>query len=622
MSARITAIVVVVVLTVFPGLSTAQDCPELVGRSLEGLTRDVAAAGSIAYMGNGAALTVVDLSSPAAPVVVGNLDLPYAIEAVAVDDDRVYVVTYAGLLHVIDVSTPSAPVELGSLALWGEMLSVDGDGDLVCVGTTSNLYVIDVSDPSEPTLVGTRTNATNDVDVKVVGQYAYLIDGGLYIIDLSNPANPTDLGFLGSFGGNLDVVDGLAYVASSDFRIIDVTDPMSPTQIGGLGSVGGIDVAVHGNLAFLSTDGLQVVDVSDPVAPTLTGMVANPLHEPWLGVAAIAGHGLAAAFDHGIRVIDATDPSTPAEVAAIDSPGVNRNAVYSDGVLYIAAFQRGLRGVDVSDPETSVDLAFLDLGGQVLDVAVAGDLVVAVGGPPLTVIDVSDPSSPTIVGSDPTAFGGEAVELVDGLAYVAFYSFGLRVFDLSSPASPMEIGELDLGSHMWREIVVAEGYVYLGGGDSGVEVIDVRNPANPVSVANIPTMGNGMAVNRSRLLLGDLLDLRIFDVRNPSIPVELGSYPTTNLIWVVGLSGSVAYLSVGYSGFTRVEVVDIGNPHEPTAMGQYSGVGSPTAFAFSNEMAFLSRYYSGFDTFALCQGPIFADGFETGDTTVWSSTVP
>jgi hypothetical protein len=135
-------------------------------------------------------------------------------------------------------------------------------------------------------------------------------------------------------------------------------------------------------------------------------------------------------------------------------------------------------------------------------------------------------------------------------------------------------------------------------------------------------MGNGMAVNRSRLLLGDLLDLRIFDVRNPAIPVELGSYPTTNLIWVVGLSGSVAYLSVGYPGFTRVEVVDIGNPHEPTAMGQYSGVGSPTAFAFSNEMAFLARIYSGFDTFALCQGPIFADGFESGDTTAWSSAVP
>ena len=324
MKSTIVAPLLLALLALISIIAEGENCPELVARSPEGMTQDVAAAGSFAYMGNGAAMTVVDLSNPAAPEVVGNLDLPYAIKAVAVDDDRVYAVTYAGLLHVIDVSTPSAPVEFGSLALFGGMHSVDGDGDLVCVGTSgSEIYVIDVSDPSEPTLVGTRTTVGYYVDVKVVGQYAYLIDGGLYIVDLSNPANPVDLGFLGSFGGNLDVVDGLAYVASSDFRIIDVTDPMSPTQIGGLGSVGGIDVAVHGNLAFLSTDGLQVVDVSDPVAPKLTGTVAGtpPYYESWLGVAAIAGHGLAADRFHGIRVIDATDPSTPAEVAAIDSPG-------------------------------------------------------------------------------------------------------------------------------------------------------------------------------------------------------------------------------------------------------------------------------------------------------------
>ena len=31
---------------------------------------------------------------------------------------------------------------------------------------------------------------------------------------------------------------------------------------------------------------------------------------------------------------------------------------------------------------------------------------------------------------------------------------------------------------------------------------------------------------------------------------------------------------------------------------------------------------TGFDIFALCQGPLFADGFESGDTTAWSSVAP
>jgi len=42
-------------------------------------------------------------------------------------------------------------------------------------------------------------------------------------------------------------------------------------------------------------------------------------------------------------------------------------------------------------------------------------------------------------------------------------------------------------------------------------------------------------------------------------------------------------------------------------------------FAFSDEHVFTSRYASGVDVFTLCQGPIFADGFESGDTTAWSS---
>ncbi len=31
---------------------------------------------------------------------------------------------------------------------------------------------------------------------------------------------------------------------------------------------------------------------------------------------------------------------------------------------------------------------------------------------------------------------------------------------------------------------------------------------------------------------------------------------------------------------------------------------------------------TGFEHLSLCQGPIFADGFESGDTSVWSMTLP
>jgi hypothetical protein len=40
------------------------------------------------------------------------------------------------------------------------------------------------------------------------------------------------------------------------------------------------------------------------------------------------------------------------------------------------------------------------------------------------------------------------------------------------------------------------------------------------------------------------------------------------------------------------------------------------------EEVFAITLETGFDIFTQCRGPIFADGFETGDTTAWSSAVP
>ena len=144
---------------------------------------------------------------------------------------------------------------------------------------------------------------------------------------------------------------------------------------------------------------------------------------------------------------------------------------------------------------------------------------------------------------------------------------------------------------------------------------------NPVSVASIPGTALTIALYRSLLLVGSNYDLRIFDVRDPANPVEFDPYVTSGWIQNIGVSGSVVYLGIQIPGQynTYIEVVDMGDPTSPTAMGQYVGAGFPApGFTFDQRMAYSFSTYSGFDIFALCQGPIFADGFETGDTVAWS----
>jgi hypothetical protein len=624
---RIAASVLGVTLGVLSLTTSAQDCPEPLGRSPEGASFGIAADGSTAYLANGATVTVVDLSNPALPSVVGSVALPYSIRHLAQDGDRVYVMTRVHL-HVVDVSNPEFPLEIGRLAFEGYHL--DADGDLLCVQTDNGLRVFDVSTPATPTMVGTwPTGGSNDF--RVVDERVYVSNIGLQILDLSDPTDPTQIGHLDlPVIGKIDVVGDTVYAIddTQGLVVVDVGDPTAPVRLGTFSEARGGDVAVHRDLAYLTgwPDGLAIVDVGDPARPVLAGTVPRPPDEDWRSVAAVADHGLVSSLQHGLRVIDATDASAPSVEAGIPVPGFVEHAAHADSTLFIAAWERGLRAVDVSDPGNPKDLAFLALDGSAEAIDVEGDLAVVVGRI-FKVVDVADPATPVVVGGIPGMTGGRAVEVVGDLAYVSNAEDGLHIVDITTPSVPSEIGSLDPGGPAWwawNDLAVSGDTVFMSGFGS-IEVIDVSDPTHPVSVADIPGTVYSVAVFRSWLLVGSPFDLRIFDVRNASNPVELDPYPTTGWIHHVGMSESVAWLGIQMPGEynTWIEVVDVGNPFSPVFLGRHLGAGFPApGFAFDQRMAYSFKSPSGFDTFARCQGPLFADGFESGDTTTWSSAVP
>ena len=69
----------------------------------------------------------------------------------------------------------------------------------------SGLQIIDISNPSSPTLIGTYNTPNFAYDVTVSGNYAFVADGtsGLQIIDISNPSSPTLTGSYNTAGSGL-----------------------------------------------------------------------------------------------------------------------------------------------------------------------------------------------------------------------------------------------------------------------------------------------------------------------------------------------------------------------------------------------------------------------------------
>lgn len=259
-----------------------------------------------------AGLAIYDSSEPGGPVFEANLygggegssaiydmlfQSPYVYGAASTDIGET--------LNVYDTSTTPATRVGEYVDQSQEGFAVQSSGNYLYVGGSSNTTVLDVTQPSSPTLVTNvpvpaislaRSNST---------LFAGTSNNQLSILDLTNPALPTvvntlslpDLPIHARVDGNLLLVaDNLA-----GLMIYNITVPQSPVLLSHVTNIAlAADVAVVDQTAFVAadTDGLAVFDISNPSAPVLLSKTSlsridpfyndNPLNEA-LSIAANNG---------------------------------------------------------------------------------------------------------------------------------------------------------------------------------------------------------------------------------------------------------------------------------------------------------------------------------------------
>jgi hypothetical protein len=227
------------------------------------------------------------------PTIVGSVTSTNlgGARAVAYSDGYCYVAAFGSdRLTVVDVSNPSSPTVVGSTtgpnAVLDNAWSIAYSGGYCYVGTTlGRLVVVDVFNPSNPTVIGSVTDATlNDIrGVTYSGGYCYVADSftdRLVVVDVSNPESPT---VVGSITGA--TLNGAWSVAHSGWRCY---------------------------VASNSSDSITVVDVSNPSSPTVVGSVISATLDGAYGVAYSDGYCYVAASNaNQLVVVEATPSRTP-----------------------------------------------------------------------------------------------------------------------------------------------------------------------------------------------------------------------------------------------------------------------------------------------------------------------
>jgi hypothetical protein len=167
------------------------------------------------------------------------LKMPGLTENIVVRDRLAYIANHTVGLTIVDVSTPAKPVlisninpkiDCDALGLWGDYAALYGHHE-------SRLVFVDVSDPAKPQQVGVYQH-----DAKTFTQGEVCVDkgmvyctakNGLVIVDATDPAaaklvKVVDMKFV----SDVKVRDGYAFVSSRDgLKVLDVRDPADPVEL-------------------------------------------------------------------------------------------------------------------------------------------------------------------------------------------------------------------------------------------------------------------------------------------------------------------------------------------------------------------------------------------------------
>lgn len=496
------------------------------------------------YLGGG--MSVLDVSNPFWPVLVGFYGTPYSVFDVAVVDNYAY---------------------LAQGNCFEPFCSQPGD-----------LRVIDISDPTHPAEVTIyNTNSSAVTRVVVDNQRAFVIDEfidcpkfcefntTLRVVDISNPNNVSELGDLSIAAKfwELQVVGNDLYLSLGiDIYKLDVTNPANIVELDHYPSPNTInDFVVAGETAVVANGsaGLRLLDASNPDGMTELGFYDTPT-EPYL-IEVVNDYAYIGAGD-GLHIMDVSEPGQPRELGS---------------VTFCLDFCTG---------------APITIGGNYAYWA----------GRSLAVVDISDPTTPTKVGTytHPTTGGYSDIELAEEYAYLIYRTdwptetTWLQVMDISTPMTPSLLSEYQLSVYSAGKIALSGNYAYISSSD-GLLIIDISDPADPVQVGIYDT-GESL----TRIVIADhyLYGVRalpeigaqlwVLDISEPTSPIEIGyhplavPYPTIPIV-----VGHHVYIGDAYV----LRVIDFSEKSAPRQVGYYGNVDA-----------------SYFEDLAVAGNTIYADG--------------
>lgn len=417
----------------------------------------------LVLLGRGGGLYTIDVSNPPAPTLLGASGFTVSTTARLAMAKGVAYVTGQFRLCIFDLRDPASPALAATFGEgWAQGVDVL-DGRAYVTFRDSGLQILDVENPFQPHLLGSLQTGRTESLVAVSGGLTVLSSQSpaqgasgtvmLTAVDTRSPASPAEMGTtavggftrglavhpMPGYSGSMAVIHDSEHLVLADLEDLQAVSVVASVDIPSpgegwqpLGYGGRMEVAAEGGTAVLG-DGLQgllVAQIADPRSasisaqiPTTPGRVDLPTLHSGLAYFTVQEDYWAGAE---LRIADVSDPLHPILLGSVPLAGGRPMGLAVEGSIACVAMDisptgpRGIQVLDVSDPQDPHVVGnFQQSGLGCYDVAVRdGVAVAACGIDGLLTVDLSDPTSPSLLGSLPTPFPAQQVELAGSVAFV------------------------------------------------------------------------------------------------------------------------------------------------------------------------------------------------------------
>lgn len=415
--------------------------------------------------------------------------------------------------------------------------TTDGDGDTITPTVTS--------DPANGQVSIVDLNITYNPNENYIGSDSFTVtfddgNGGVIVKEIIVEVSPKTNTYIVNENNNT-----ATKLVFNDFHTYEHFDKYDSYTM---------DIDTSGDYGYIAGDtNIKVIDIQNPEIPVSIGDYFSILRG--YDVTVDGNYVYIAADTDGLFIYDTVSSQF---VGKYDTNRYARDVKIKGTTAYIAD-SNDLVILDISNPSSPILLGSCYIPGGAGGLSVSGDYAyVASYSSGLTVVDISISSAPEVVGNYDTVGSVNKVSIVGDYAYIADHNNGLVILDISTPSTPIFKGSYDTVAYA-RDVVIYGNYAYVTDDYNGLVVINISTPATPEYVTTYDTPGNAkyVSIDGDKLYVTDQTGLVVLDISSPASPTLAGSIITTGTAYGVSVSGNYAYIA-DYDN--DLVIVDISNP--------------------------------------------------------------